>query len=77
MKNWNQVVDLKKTEDTCDDEHVNYSYISDTTTSTSIIQDGNMVHNSAPNDISSDSKLENVIIRKKKQESQNSNKDEK
>ena len=47
---------LKKKEDTkCDDEHVNYSDISDTSTSTSIIQDGNMVHNSAPDDVSSDS----------------------
>ena len=58
---------LNKNEDTkCDDEHVNYSDISDTSTSTSIIQDGNMVHNSAPDDVSSDSGPENVIIRKKK-----------
>ena len=57
----------KTNEDTeCDDEHVNYSDISDTSTSTSLIQDGNMVHNSAPEDISSDSELENVIIRRKK-----------
>ena len=69
---------LKRNEDTeCDDEHVNYSDISDTFTSTSIIQDGNMVHNSASNDVSSDSKLENIIRRKKKTESQNSNEDEK
>ena len=60
------------------DEHVNYSDISDTSTSTSLIQDGNTVHNSAPDDVSSDSEPENVIIRrKKKTESQNSNEDEK
>ena len=70
---------LKINEDTeCDDKHVNYSDISDTSTPTSITQDGNMVHNSTPNDVSSNSKLENVIIRRKKTtESQNSNKDEK
>ena len=46
-----------------DNEHVDYSDISDTSSSTSIIQDGNKVHNSAPDDVSSDSELENVIIR--------------
>ena len=57
----------KTNEDTeCDDKHVNYSYISDTSTCTSLIQDGNMVHNSAPKDISSNLELENVIIRRKK-----------
>ena len=53
-----------KNEDTeCDNEHVDYSDISDTSTSTSIIQDGNTVNNSVPNDVSSDSKPENVIVR--------------
>ena len=68
-----------KNEDTeCDDEHVGYSDISDTSTSTSIIQDGNTVHNSGPNDISSNSEPENVIIRQnKKTEYKISNEDEK
>ena len=56
-----------KNEDTqCDNEHVDYSVISDisdTSTSTSITQDGNTVHKSVPDDDSSDSELENVIIR--------------
>ena len=69
----------KTNEDTeCEDEHVNYSDISDTSTYTSLIQDGNRVHNSAPEDVSSNSELENVIIRRKKNmESQNSNEDKK
>ena len=69
----------KTNEDTeCDDEHVNFSDISDTSTSTLLIQDGNTIHNSAPKDISSDLEQENVIIRRKKiMESQNSNEDEK
>ena len=56
-----------KNEDTqCDNEHVDYSVISDisdTSTSTSITQDGNMVHKSVPDDDSSDCEQENVIIR--------------
>ena len=53
-----------KNEDTeHDNEHVDYSDISDTSTSTSIAQDGNMVHNSAPDDVSSNSESKNVIIR--------------
>ena len=66
---------LTKNEDTQWD---NYSDISDTSTSNSITQDGNTVHNSAPNDISSDSKLENVIIRQNRNtEYKMSNEDEK
>ena len=65
--NWKQLVELQKNEDTqCDNEHVDYSVISDisgTSTSTSITQDGNMVHKSGPNDDSSDSEQVNVIIR--------------
>ena len=58
-----------KIEDTeCDNEHVDYSDISDTSTCTSIIQDGNMVHNSVPNDVSSDSEPENVIVRQNKKQ---------
>ena len=46
-------------------------------TSTSIIQDGNMVHNSDADGISSDSEPENVIIRKITNGIQNSNEDKK
>ena len=68
-----------KNEDTqLDNEHVDYSDISDTSTCTSITQDGNMVHNSVPNDVSSDSKPENVIIRwNRNAEYKMSNEDEK
>ena len=71
-----------KNEDTqCDNEHVDYSVISDisdTSTSTSITRDGNMVHKSVPNDDSSNSEPENVIIRQNKNtEYKMSNEDEK
>ena len=68
-----------KNEDTeCDNEHVDYSDISDTCTSTLIIQDGNTVHNSAANDVSSNSEPENVKIRQnKKTEYKSSNEDKK
>ena len=49
-----------------DNEHVDYSVIgeiSDTSRSTSITQDDNMVHNSVPDDDSSNCENENLIIR--------------